>query len=296
MCIKRLFSTITHYFSLVKFAHTIFAMPFALIGYSWAIASGSAQFSLKTLLLILIAMVSARNSAMGFNRILDRDIDAVNPRTAQREIPAGKISLKSASIFVALNILIFIATAWLLNPLAFWLSFPTLAVLLGYSYMKRISALSHYLLGVALSIAPMGAFIAVSGRFDIAIVILSFIVLLWVGGFDIIYSLGDIEFDKKHSLHSIPRLFGAKRSLLISSISHGLVLPLLLLFATVINSKAPLLGVLYAIGALIFVLLLWWQHKIVSSHDFSRINAAFFTANGLASIIFALFTIVDLFF
>lgn len=280
--------------SLVKFAHTIFAMPFALIGYSWALTGGGGTFSWKITLLILGAMVSARNSAMGFNRIVDREIDALNKRTAKREIPSGKISVMEASIFVVANILIFLLIAWHINRLAFILSFPALSLLLGYSYMKRISYFSHYLLGVVLAIAPMGAFIAVCGRFDLPMVILSFIVLFWVGGFDIIYSLADVEFDKEHLLHSIPGKFGIKKGLIISSITHLVVVLLLILFPLVVNSRAPLLGVLYTIGATLFISLLWWQHKIVSGGNLSRIDAAFFTANGVASILYALFTILDL--
>ena len=282
--------SVQNYFSMVKFAHTLFALPFALTGFVLALTISGEKFSLPLLVLILLAMVGARNAAMGFNRYKDRDVDSLNPRTKQREIPAGKISAKDALIFVIVNALIFLIAAWFINLLAFMLAFPTLLVLLGYSYFKRFSALSHYILGIALSIAPTGAYIAVAGTFHIAPVILSVLVLFWVSGFDIIYSLGDEEFDKENSLHSIPQLVGTKKALIISSASHALVIPLLVLFYFVVNG----LGLIYILGAIIFSLLLLWQHLIISVKDLSRINAAFFTANGIASVIFALFTIIDL--
>lgn len=282
--------SVQNYFSMVKFAHTLFALPFALTGFVLALTISGEKFSLPLLLLILIAMVGARNAAMGFNRYKDRDVDSLNPRTKQREIPAGKISAKAALVFVVANTLIFLAAAWFINLLSFVLAFPTLIVLLGYSYFKRFSAFSHYILGMALSIAPTGAYIAVTGTFHIAPVILSVLVLFWVSGFDIIYSLGDEEFDKENSLHSIPQLVGTKKALIISSASHALVIPLLFLFYFAVTN----LGIIYIVGAIIFSLLLLWQHLIISAKDLSRINAAFFTANGIASVIFALFTIIDL--
>lgn len=282
--------SVQNYFSMVKFAHTLFALPFALTGFVLALTISGEKFSLPLLLLILIAMVGARNAAMGFNRYKDRDVDSLNPRTKQREIPAGKISAKAALVFVVANTLIFLAAAWFINLLSFVLAFPTLIVLLGYSYFKRFSAFSHYILGIALSIAPTGAYIAVTGTFHIAPVILSVLVLFWVSGFDIIYSLGDEEFDKENSLHSIPQLVGTKKALIISSASHALVIPLLFLFYFAVTN----LGIIYIVGAIIFSLLLLWQHLIISAKDLSRINAAFFTANGIASVIFALFTIIDL--
>jgi 4-hydroxybenzoate polyprenyltransferase len=241
-------------------------------------------------------MVSARNTAMGFNRYLDRDIDALNPRTSSREIPAGIISARSALVFVIANSIVFFLSAFFINQLSFVLSFPALGVLLGYSYMKRISALSHYVLGIALAIAPTGAYIAVAGTFDTAPVVLSFLVLFWVSGFDIIYSLADAGFDREHSLHSVPGTVGVKNALRISSAGHLMVLPFLVWFYFSVNSTAVLLGWTYITGAVIFLALLLWQHLIVSYRDLSRVNAAFFTANGVASVLFALFTIADLLF
>lgn len=287
--IKRI-KSVQNYLAMVKFAHTLFALPFALVGFVLALTISKASFSIPLLFLVLVAMVSARNAAMGFNRYVDRDIDSLNPRTKEREIPSGKISARAALRFVIINLLIFLIAAWFINLLSFVLAFPTLLVLLGYSYFKRFSALSHYVLGAALSIAPTGAYIAVTGTFHIAPVVLSILVLFWVSGFDIIYSLGDEKFDKENSLHSIPQLVGTKKALIISSVSHCLVLPMLVMFYLSVED----LGVIYIVGAIIFSLLLLWQHLIISSKDLSKINAAFFTANGIASIIFALFTIVDL--
>lgn len=284
------------FFSLVKFSHTLFAMPFALIGFVLALTTTGNPFTLRLFLLVLLAMVSARNAAMGFNRYLDRDIDALNPRTSSREIPAGIISARSALVFVVANSIVFLLSAFFINQLSFVLSFPALGVLLGYSYMKRVSALSHYVLGIALAIAPTGAYIAVAGSFDMAPVILSFLVLFWVSGFDIIYSLADSGFDREHSLHSVPGTFGVKNALRISSAGHLMVLPFLAWFYILVNRVANLLDWIYIFGAVVFLMLLLWQHLIVSSRDLSRVNAAFFTANGVASVLFALFTIADLLF
>jgi len=283
------------YLKLVKFAHTVFALPFALIGFALALTTTDSHFTWRLFLLILFAMVSARNAAMGFNRYLDREIDAKNPRTAQREIPSGAVSPTSALIFVIINSTIFILAAFFINRLCFMLSFPTLAVLLGYSFIKRISSTAHYILGLSLAIAPVGAYLSVTGSFHPAPIILSAIVLLWVSGFDIIYALADEEFDKENNLHSVPQLFGKRLGLVISSVGHFLILPLLGLFYFVVNSGAVgQLGWLYVAGSVIFSILLLWQHLIVSHKDLSRINAAFFTLNGIASVLFAAFVVADL--
>jgi len=283
------------YLKLVKFAHTIFALPFALIGFALALNLTESEFSWRVLILILIAMVTARNSAMGFNRYLDREFDAKNPRTKSREIPSGALSANAALIFVAANSVLFLITAYLINHLCFLLAFPALIILLVYSYMKRVSALCHYVLGLALAIAPTGAYLSIAGSFHPAPLILSAIVLFWVSGFDIIYALADEEFDKENNLHSVPQLFGKRLGLVISSVGHFLILPLLGLFYFVVNSGAVgQLGWLYVAGSVIFSILLLWQHLIVSHKDLSRINAAFFTLNGIASVLFAAFVVADL--
>ncbi len=289
------------YLSLVKFAHTLFALPFAMVGFtlgiikSSALADGGAVVDNWWVLLlqVLICMVTARNAAMSFNRYLDRDIDALNPRTATREIPAGVISTTSAVRFIAINCLIFVVAAFSINTLCGILAPVALIVLLGYSYMKRVSALCHFVLGLALGIAPVGAYVAVTGTINIAVILLAVIVMLWTGAFDILYSLQDEEFDRENKLHSIPELIGRRYAMIFSTVVHIAIIPLLFLFyvniVDVIKSET-----LFFIGAAIFTALLIWQHLIISPNNLKRLNAAFFTTNGAASLIFALFTILSL--
>ncbi len=289
------------YLSLVKFAHTLFAQPFAMVGFTLGMVKSSILVGdgahienwWVLLLQVLVCMVTARNSAMGFNRYLDRDIDALNPRTATREIPAGDITAKDALLFVICNSLLFIFTAFTINTLCGFLAPVALIVLLGYSYMKRVSALCHFVLGLALGIAPVGAFVAVTGTIDISVILLCIIVMLWTGAFDILYSLQDEEFDRDNKLHSIPELIGRRYAMFFSTLVHLAIIPLLLLFyiniVEIIKSE-----VLFFIGAAIFIFLLIWQHCIVSPNNLKRLNAAFFTTNGAASLIFALFTILSL--
>ncbi len=286
---KSIIDEIGKFLKLVKFSHTVFALPFALIGFFLAYKITGNDFSWWLLGKILLAMIFARNSAMGFNRYLDRDIDAMNPRTASREIPAGKLSPTAVKVFVIVNVAFFLTVALLINSLCFYLAFPAMSVLLLYSFMKRFTSLCHYVLGLALAIAPVGAYLSIAGTFHIAPLILSLIVLLWVSGFDIIYALADEEFDKEQKLHSVPEMYGKKGGLTISAIGHLLILPLLYLFYVVAD-----MGTIYMVGAAIFTILLIYQHLIVSPSNLSRINAAFFTANGFASVIFAVFTIWDI--
>ncbi|MBA4321662.1 MAG: 4-hydroxybenzoate octaprenyltransferase, partial [Odoribacter sp.] len=210
------FEKVKSYFSLVKFSHTVFAMPFALIGFSLAVSGNDHQFSIRVLLLIIMCMIFARNAAMGFNRFADRKYDALNPRTASREIPAGKIDSKSAALFVILNVILFISTTYFINPLTLILSPVALIIILGYSLTKRITVLCHFILGLGLSLAPVGAYISVTGRFNILPVIYSIIVLTWVSGFDIIYALQDDEFDRTNNLYSLPSKTGRHKALVIS--------------------------------------------------------------------------------
>jgi 4-hydroxybenzoate polyprenyltransferase len=285
------------FLSLVKFSHTIFAMPFALVGFVLALATSDKTFTWQLFVPVIVAMVTARNAAMAFNRYADRKIDAANPRTSGREIPSGKLSENGVLFFIVANLLLFVVSTWFINMASFILSFPTLAVLIGYSYMKRITWLSHYVLGIALAIAPSGAYIAVTGVLEPAPVILSILVFLWVSGFDIIYSLSDEKFDREHALYSIPGAKGRRNALRISSAGHIMVFPFLILFfLEVNNSYGQLLGLYYITGSLLFCALLLWQHSIISAKDISRVNAAFFTANGFASLLFALLTIADLLF
>jgi 4-hydroxybenzoate polyprenyltransferase len=278
------------YLSMVKFAHTIFAMPFALLGFFMGEAS-SHNFRWGTLILVVLCMVFARNAAMGFNRFIDRRFDAANQRTAGREIPAGIIKPFNALAFVILNSVLFILCSFFLNEnkLAFYLSPLALLVILGYSLCKRFTAYSHIVLGLGLALAPIGAYIAVCGEFAVLPILLSFMVLFWVSGFDIIYALQDIDFDKSQQLKSIPARLGIYNSLIFSSVLH--LLSFLLIIAIGILGEWH---IYYWIGGGIFSFLLLYQHLIVKTDNLSRINLAFFTTNGVASIVFGFFGVLDL--
>jgi 4-hydroxybenzoate polyprenyltransferase len=282
--------SVKNYLSLVRFAHTVFAMPFALIGFSLAVSTDEHQFSLKLLLLIILCMIFARNAAMGFNRLADRRFDALNPRTETREIPSGIITARSAVVFVIINSVLFITTTAFINRLTLFLSPVALLVILGYSLTKRYTSLCHFILGLGLSLAPTGAYISVTGAFAILPVIYSFIVLTWVSGFDIIYALQDDEFDKTNRLYSLPSATGRKRALMISISVH--LLTFFLVIAAGIMERG---GLFFWIGAVIFTLLLIYQHLLVKHDDISKVTLAFGTTNGIASIVFAVFVIVDLY-
>lgn len=283
-------STLKNYLSLVKFSHTIFALPFALIGFFLALTSHKLNFSINLLLLILICMISARNAAMAFNRYIDHKFDALNPRTALREIPSGIIKPQNALYFVFINAIIFIGATWFINKLCFYLSPVALGVILGYSLTKRFTALCHIILGIGLALAPIGSYIAVTGQFDILPLLFSFTVLTWVSGFDIIYALQDEDFDRSQQLHSIPVLLGKKGALRLSEILH--LLSFIFLFIAGWFGK---FGYLYWIGVSAFSLLLVYQHSIVKPNDLSRVNLAFFTTNGIGSVVLAICVIADLF-
>jgi 4-hydroxybenzoate polyprenyltransferase len=281
-------NTITSFLSLIKFSHTIFAMPFALVGYSLAVFLEKNHFSWYKLLLVVLCMVFARSAAMAFNRYIDRAFDKLNTRTAQREIPAGVISARSALFFVIASSMAFITCSLLLNRLCFYLSPVALVVILGYSLTKRFTALCHFVLGLGLSLAPVGAYIAVTGHFSLVPVLFSLVVITWTGGFDILYALQDESFDKSQSLHSIPVAFGRKHALLISIGAH--VVTALLVLG--IGFIAPL-HYIYWPGALIFISLLAYQHSLVKPDDISKVTIAFATTNGLASLVFGIFTIIS---
>lgn len=282
------------YFSLVKFAHTIFAMPFALLGFFLASQMPGNVINPMLLLLVIMCMVFARNAAMAFNRYLDRNIDEANPRTKSREIPSGQISPKSAVFFIILNIVAFIVTTWFINPLCFYLSPVALIIILGYSYTKRFSALCHLVLGLGLALAPIGAFIAVTGYFSTLSIIYGFAVLCWVAGFDIIYALQDEDFDRSLKLHSIPELLGKFKALKLSEILHLLCAISILVATLVATNDYPQLSSLAWVAALIFISSLVYQHLLVKPEDLSKVNLAFFTTNGIASLVFGGITIVDL--
>lgn len=291
-------ASLKNYLSLVKFSHTVFAMPFALIGFFLGLQEWKMKGNVMSLtdasirlLLVVLCMVFARNSAMAFNRYLDRNFDARNPRTAIREIPAGIISGKSVLLFTAVNCLLFIITTGFINPLCLLLSPIALFVILFYSYTKRFTTLCHLVLGLGLSLAPVGAWLAVTGIFSVLPVLFSGVVMFWVAGFDVIYALQDEEFDREYDLFSIPSGFGKKKALGISSALH--------VFSGIFLLLAGLYGHFggwFWIGALLFLGMLFYQHRLVKPNDLSRVNLAFMTTNGLASVIFSLFVIMDIYF
>lgn len=281
-----------HYLSLIKFSHTIFALPFALIGFTLGVNHAPKTPATNFALLfveVLMCMVFARSAAMSFNRWLDRHFDALNPRTAQREIPAGVIKASNALTFTVINSALFIATTWFINPLCFYLSFVALFVILFYSYTKRFTALCHLVLGAGLALAPIGAYIAVTGVFHLVPVLFGFSVFTWVAGFDIIYALQDEEFDRSQQLHSIPAALGKKNALLVSTFLH-IVSACFIIAAGAIGD----LGWLYWLGAAFYCSMLIYQHLLVKPHDLSKVNMAFANTNGLASVIFAVFTILSI--
>lgn len=320
-------AAIRNYLSLIKFSHTIFAMPFALIGFFLGLKkhhlgwdgqyhsdktvewnAANAGFSTDSLIhdfisgvnpyfgissklfLVLLCMVTARSAAMAFNRYLDRKWDALNPRTAIREIPKGIITPKNALVFTIVSCIIFIAATFFINRICFLLSPVALAVVLGYSYTKRFTPLCHLILGLGLALAPIGAYLAVRGVFHWLPILFSFAVLFWVSGFDIIYALQDEEFDKKNQLYSIPAWLGKAKALRISELLH-----LLSAVSVAMAGNLGDFGFLYWLGVIVFQGMLVYQHSIVKPNDLRRVNVAFMTANGTASVVFAAFVIADLF-
>jgi 4-hydroxybenzoate polyprenyltransferase len=283
-------SSVSNYLSLIKFSHTVFALPFALLGFFLAVKTTDTNFDWKLLGLVVLCMIFARSAAMAFNRLIDTDVDKENPRTAIREIPAGIISKGSALAFVILNSLFFVAATYFINTICFYLSPVALLVILGYSYTKRFTFLCHLILGLGLSLAPIGAWLAVTGEFALLPVLFSFAVLFWVSGFDIIYALQDEAFDKSKGLHSIPAAIGTKNALLLSSVFHFFSAGFILSAGFIGNG-----GVYYWIAAAIFSGLLLYQHSLVKPNDLSKVNIAFFTTNGIASIVFATLAIADLY-
>ncbi len=276
------------YLSLVTFTHTIFAMPFAFIGFFLAVTTTNHRFDWLKLVLMVLCMVFARNSAMAFNRYLDRDIDAKNPRTKVRDIPAGRLTANAALTFTLINCALFIATTFFINTLCFYLSPIALLVVLGYSATKRFTALCHLVLGLGLSLAPIGAYLVVTGEFALLPIFFSLAVLCWVSGFDIIYALQDEDFDRNEKLHSIPAWLGKVNALRLSTFLHILsaIFIALPVFFTAV-------GWPYYLGIVFFCSMLIYQHLLVKPNDLSRVNFAFMTTNGIASVIFAVFFMID---
>ena len=289
---------IKNYLSLIKFSHTIFAMPFALIGFSIAakermmglVQTGDTKPLWQTFIYVILCMIFARSAAMAFNRYLDRHFDEKNIRTAVREIPKGVIAPKQALIFTVISCILFMASCWSINLICFLLSPVALFVVLFYSYTKRFTALCHLVLGLGLSLAPIGAYLAVTGKFAVLPVLFSLAVLFWVSGFDIIYALQDEEFDKQYQLHSIPAFLGKTRALSVSEFLH--ILSAACVFCAAIGGHFQWF---YWTGFCVFSGMLFYQHSIVKPNDLRRVNIAFMTANGIASVIFALFVLLDIF-
>ncbi len=281
-------SSVTPWFRLVRFSHTLFALPFALIGLAWGFASTGA-ISLRTVLLVLVCMVLARNAAMGYNRLLDRKIDALNPRTKGREIPMGTISVRGGAVFVAVNAALFVLATFFLNSLTFYLSPVALLLLLGYSYTKRFTWLCHFWLGLTLALAPLGAYVAATGHFDLDTLLLAIGVLLWVGGFDIVYSLQDAEFDRAHHLFSIPVAIGVRGAIWLARVAHLLAIALFTVAFRLMG-----IGVWGVVGILLFASVLVWQHTLFSPTRLERIDGRFMLTNGINSIILSMVVIAGI--
>lgn len=264
-------------------------MPFALTGFILGLQEDGITFEWLKLLLVVLCMVFARNAAMGFNRFIDRNIDARNVRTQVREIPSGIITPRNALVFVIVNAVLFVGTTWFINLYCFFLSPVALLVVLGYSLTKRFTALCHLVLGLGLSLAPVGAYLAVTGYFAPEPIMLGVVVLTWVSAFDIIYALQDEEFDKGQKLHSIPAMLGKKKALRVSELLHLISAGVMVWF---VLSQGG--GWIMWTGAAIFCGLLFYQHTLVKPNDLKKVNLAFFTTNGIASLIFASFAITDL--
>lgn len=275
---KLFFDKLATTLRMIKFEHTLFALPFAFLGA--IMAAGGLPMGWQVLW-ITLAMIGARSAAMTFNRIADRDIDAANPRTANREIPSGQLSLRFAWIFLVASVALFLFAAYSLNWLTFALSPIALVSVLGYSYAKRFTALAHVLLGWALAISPTAAWIAVRGTIDSEVpLLLSLFVLMWTAGFDVLYACQDYEFDKKRGLHSIPARFGIKNSLWIARLFHAQAFVVLVLLFVVAE-----LSWIALVGVAAVAMLMVYQHSLVKPNDLSRMNAAFFTTNAFVSVI-----------
>lgn len=282
-------SRLTAYVNFVKLPHTVFALPFALVGLT--LASYRAPVRWTQVAWIVVAFTAARFAAMAFNRIVDRHIDARNPRTATRELPAGVLSLREAWVSVIVAVAVFAFAAWSLAPLCLYLSPVAIAWVLWYSYTKRFTRWSHLVLGAGLGIAPVGGYLAITGQWSRPwwmLVALAAAVTTWVGGFDILYSLQDVAFDREHGLHSVPVKFGEAGAVIVSRVMHVLTIA-----AFVAVGVATDAGVLYWAGVLVAAAILFYEHSLVKPHDLSRLDAAFFSMNGILSITFFVFVLAE---
>jgi len=283
-----IFKSLVTYGEMIKFSHTVFALPFALS--SVALASREYPVTLKQVFWILVAMVGARSAAMGFNRLVDRPWDALNPRTRNRALPQGRVSRKEVVLFVSFFSFLFIFSAYQLNPLCFLLSPLALFLTFFYSYTKRFTWTSHLFLGAAIGVAPTAAWLAVTGGVHIIPILLSLAVLTWIAGFDVLYACQDYQFDVAHRLYSIPQRFGVRNALYIARALHGGTL--LCFFAVGLLSD---LHLIYGTGMLAVAGLLLYEHRLIKPEDLSKINLAFFNVNGIISILFFLITLADIF-
>ncbi len=279
---------LTTLLEMIKFSHTVFAFPFALMGVVLASLASESAPTFGQVFWICVAMVGARTGAMGMNRIIDASIDAENPRTADRHLPAGKVHPVEAWLLVLGAFALLLFAAWMLNPLCLKLSPVAIFFLLLYSFCKRFTAMAHVVLGICLAAAPIGAWIALRGDIGWPVVVLGFAVLFWVAGFDIFYALQDYEYDREKGLFSVPSRFGIDRSFLIVRVFHVLMVALLLLL---LFSKG--LGFIYLLGVMVVAALLVYEHMLVSPDDLSRLDAAFFNMNGYISVTIFCFTLVD---
>lgn len=279
------FKKTADYLTLIKFSHSVFALPFA---FTAALIAAEGIPALSQVFWITAAMVGGRSGAMGMNRIIDRKIDALNPRTKNREIPSGVVKTGEALFFTLASFALLVLAAYMLNPLCFRISPIVLLVLCTYSYTKRFTWLSHVVLGLALALAPLGAWIAVRGTLNAGILPLCFAVMFWVAGFDVLYALQDMDFDRTHGLYSIPGRFGVRRSLWISRFLHVLTVLLLLSIAIIFHLKG-----LYLMGIVLSSALLLYEHTLVKPADLSKLNMAFFNMNGYISITIFVFTLLN---
>ncbi|MDP2167708.1 MAG: UbiA-like polyprenyltransferase [Thermodesulfovibrionales bacterium] len=284
-CGLSVFKDIVLYLRMIKFSHSVFALPFA---FTSALIAADGVPALRQVFWITVAMVGARTGAMGFNRIIDRDIDALNPRTEERELPAGRISFRAALTLSIISFAVLALAAYRLNPLCFKLTPVAIAVVVLYSYTKRFTWASHFVLGLALSAAPLGAWLAVGGKFVAGAFFPALAVLFWIAGFDILYALQDMEFDKSRGLHSIPAKLGIRNSIFLSRFLHLLSWDFLVFTGIIFG-----LGFYYWAGLIVAAALFIYEHAIIKADDLSRLNKAFFNMNGYISITVFLFTLLN---
>jgi 4-hydroxybenzoate polyprenyltransferase len=285
---EKIFAKIKILLEMIKFSHTIFAFPFALMGVVLASLANGAPPSFGQLFWICVAMVGARSTAMGLNRLIDAKIDAENPRTAERHIPAGQVSIFEAVCFIAVSVVLLLFAAWMLNPLCFYLAPVAIGFFVLYAYCKRFTHYAHVVLGICLAAAPIGAWIALRGDLGWSVFSLGLAVLFWVAGFDIFYALQDYDYDVEKGLHSVPSRLGVKKSFWLAELFHFLMVFFLLLVY-----PGSGLGWLYLFGVVVVATMLLYEHSLVKPDDLSKLDMAFFNMNGYISVTIFVFTLLD---